>query len=148
MQSRQGFFLIERTCPTCGGAGQIVKGVNQLGMALISAACMEAVAFGVASGIDAGILGAAVGGENGFRREIADVAAQVVRGRATSYDAKYAELPYFLEQARVAGFKIPLTDALHAFCESGPSQWRDTMNRPYVSFWHQLMQAVQPQMET
>ena len=25
MQSRQGFFLIERTCPTCGGAGRVVR---------------------------------------------------------------------------------------------------------------------------
>lgn len=125
----------------CGpsGAGQIVKGVNQLGMGLISAACMEAVAFGVASGVSPEIIGAAVGGDSGFRRDIGAMAAQAASGEAVKNDAKFAELPYFLAQAHAAGFAIPLTQALHTFCEPAARQWRDNMNRPYVSFWHRLM---------
>ena len=39
-----------------------------------------------------------------------------------------------------AGFDIPITEALQRYCETGPYDWRDNMNRPYTSFWHQLMQ--------
>src|SRR5688500_5172470 len=55
----------------CGpsGAGQVVKGVNQLAMGLGAAAYLEAVAFGVRLGVDPGLIGAAVGGEDGWRAQ-------------------------------------------------------------------------------
>lgn len=124
----------------CGpsGAGQIVKGVNQLAMGLVKAAAMEALAFGVASGVNPEIIAAAVGGDNGFRKEVGELAAQVITGDIVKQDAKFAEWPLFLEQARAAGFALPMTVALRAFCD-GECRWRDAMGRPYVSFWDRLM---------
>ena len=43
------------------------------------------------------------------------------------------------ETARERGFRIPLTEALHAFCEDGPKRWKDNMGRPECSFWHKLI---------
>jgi 3-hydroxyisobutyrate dehydrogenase-like beta-hydroxyacid dehydrogenase len=128
----------------CGpsGAGQVVKGVNQLGMGLLSAACMEAVAFGVASGVSPEIILAAVGGDGGFRREIANMAKDAAAGSAERHDAKFAEWPYFLEHAAAEGLAMPLTQALWEFCGHAEKQWRDNMNRPYVSFWHRLMERT------
>jgi 3-hydroxyisobutyrate dehydrogenase-like beta-hydroxyacid dehydrogenase len=125
----------------CGpsGAGQIVKGVNQLAMGLVKAAAMEALAFGVASGVAPEVIAAAVGGDSGFRKEIGELATQAIAGDIVKQDAKFAEWPLFLEQGRAAGFDLPLTAALRVFCGSGECRWRDAMGRPYVSFWDCLL---------
>jgi 3-hydroxyisobutyrate dehydrogenase-like beta-hydroxyacid dehydrogenase len=108
-------------------------------MGLVRAAAMEAVAFGVAGGVAPATIAAAVGGESGFRREIGETAAQAAGDEILAQDVKFAELPYFLAQARAAGFALPLTAALRAFCEPAEDRWRDSMGRPSASFWQRLM---------
>jgi 2-hydroxy-3-oxopropionate reductase len=120
------------------GAGQILKGVNQLCMGLVRAAWLEAVSYGTRQGIEPGVIREAVGGPGGWRAELTSMARQVEEGGAEGHDLKFAELPHFLHAAEAAGIELPLTRALWEFCEPGPRDWRDNMNRPYVSFWHML----------
>ena len=120
------------------GAGQILKGVNQLSMGVVQAAWLEAISFATRQGIDAATVKQAVGGDQAWRAELARVAQQVADGKGEGHDAKFAELPYFLDAARQADIPMPLTQALFEFCDPGPRDWLDNMNRPYVSFWHML----------
>ena len=125
----------------CGpsGAGQVVKGVNQLAMGLGAAAYLEAVAFGVLAGVDAEIIGRAVGGAEGWRAMVARTADAAQQGRANGIGVKFRELPYFLREAREQDFLLPLTQVLYEFCDAGERVVIDD-NRSAPSFWHQLTQ--------
>lgn len=122
------------------GAGQILKGVNQLAMGLVSAAWLETLSFAVRQGVDAAVVQQAVGGSAGFRAVLAAEAQRVMDQEAEGQDCKQAELAYFLDAARAAGIALPLTAALHAFTSVGAPRWRDNMDRPYESFWWRLGQ--------
>lgn len=129
----------------CGpsGAGQMVKGVNQLAMGLGAAAYLEAVAFGVRAGISPDIINAAVGGgPEPWRALITGTARAASENRAEEIGVKFRELPYFLEEAEQAGFTLPLTRVLYDFCDAGPRVVEDD-NRPAPSFWRQLQQRFQ-----
>ncbi len=128
----------------CGpsGCGQAVKGVNQLAMGLVAAAYLEAIAFGVRAGADLDAIATSVGGEEGWRKRLADYAMKARDGSAEHVYVKFPELPYFLREARDQGFEMPMTQALFRFCDAGPRNWRDNMGRECVAFWHQLMQAA------
>ncbi len=122
------------------GCGQILKGVNQLSMGIVKAAWLEALSYATRQGLDPLLVKAAVGGPQGWRAELAETAQQIADGKAELHDLKFAELPYFLGAAEQAGIELPLTQALFEFCDPGPRDWRDNMNRPYVSFWYMLNQ--------
>jgi len=125
----------------CGpsGSGQVVKGVNQLAMGLGAAAYLEALAFGVRSGVPLEPIRKAVGGPTGWRAEFDAIASQIAAGRGRQIYTKFPEFPYFFEQAREAGFPLPLTEALFDFLNSQERNVRDNMDRPTVSYWEQLM---------
>ena len=127
----------------CGpsGCGQAVKGVNQLAMGLVAAAYLESIAFGVRAGADLDAIARGVGGEEGWRRQVADCARRVKEGTAEGVYVKFPELPYFLREAREQGFALPLTEALFGFLDPHPRDRRDNMLRPVVSFWEYLMKA-------
>ncbi|MCY4401772.1 MAG: NAD(P)-dependent oxidoreductase [Candidatus Poribacteria bacterium] len=124
----------------CGpsGSGQIVKGVNQLVMGLSAAAYMEAMAFGVCSGVDQNAIREAVGMGDGWRGEFDRIAKRITEGKGNTLVVKYPELPYFLAEAEASGFEIPLTKTLYEFCKKGNYEMFDNMNRPSRSFWHEL----------
>ena len=124
----------------CGpsGAGQIVKGVNQLAMGLGAAAYMEAMAFGVCAGVDPKAIREVVGMGDGWRGEFDRIAKRIIDGGGKTLVVKYPELPYFLAAAEASGFEIPLTEALYEFCKNGNYEMFDNMNRPSRSFWHEL----------
>jgi len=129
-------------CGTCG-AGQVVKGVNQLAMGLGAAAYLEAVAFGIRAGMTAGvtpdIIAQAVGSENErWRTIVLQTARAVQENRAEQIGVKFRELPYFLQEATESGFALPLTETLYSFCDTGPRVVIDD-NREAPSFWHELM---------
>lgn len=123
----------------CGasGAGQVVKGVNQLMMGLGAAAYLEALAFGVNAGVDAATIEQAIGDSGRWRQDFNAVARHAVEGMGESVGVKFRELPYFLREARERGFELPLTERLHAFCNAGPRVVIDD-NRPAPSFWREL----------
>lgn len=124
----------------CGpsGAGQVVKGVNQLMMALGNAAYLEAVAFGVRAGVDAEVIQQALGNEGRWRRDLNSIAKAAVAGRAEDQGVKFRELPYFLRAAQDAGFALPLTEVLYAYCDKGERVAVDD-KRDAPSYWHELM---------
>ena len=124
----------------CGpsGSGQIVKGVNQLAMGLGAAAYMEAMAFGVCAGVDPNAIREAVGMGEGWRGQFDGIAKRIIDGDGKQLVVKYPELPYFLAAAEAAGFEIPLTEALYAFCKNENYEMFDNMNRPSRSFWRTL----------
>ena len=128
----------------CGpsGAGQIVKGVNQLAMGLGAAAYMEAMAFGVCAGVDPTAIREAVGMGDGWRGEFDRIAKRIIDGGGEVLVVKYPELPYFLAAAEAAGFEIPLTEALYEFCKNGNYEMFDNMNRPSRSFWRTLLKGL------
>ena len=130
----------------CGesGAGQITKAVNQLAMGLVDAAFIEAVAFGVAGGVDAKTLQQAVGGDGGFRKQFHDIAGRIADGNGDKMDVKYAEFAYFLADAKVTGFTSPILTNLYAFMKRYPDVGRDNMNRPYPPLWSALTGASEP----
>ena len=124
----------------CGpsGAGQIVKGVNQVAMGLGAAAFMEAMAYGVRAGIEPAAIRQAIGMGDGWRGQFDGIAKQILDGKGNTLVVKYPELPYFLAEAAAAGFEMPLTQALYEFCQKGDYEMLDNMNRASRSFWHEL----------
>lgn len=126
----------------CGpaGCGQVVKGVNQLMMGLADAAYLEALSFGVNSGIEIGILEQALGSSGRWRADLNRTAQRIAGGEGENVGVKFRELPYFLHAATEAGFPLPLTERLHAFCDAGERVVIDD-NRPAPSFWRELRNA-------
>jgi len=124
----------------CGpsGAGQVVKGVNQLMMGLGNAAYLEALAFGVRAGIDVAVIEQAIGENGRWRSDFSQTAAEVAAGGGAGVGVKFRELPYFLREARESGVPLPLTETLYAFCEHGERVTVDD-HRPAPSFWHELV---------
>ncbi|CAN5833420.1 2-hydroxy-3-oxopropionate reductase [soil metagenome] len=129
----------------CGpsGSGQVVKGVNQLMMALGNAAYLEAISFGVRAGIDPHTIERALGDRGRWRSDFALVAQRVVDGSAETVAVKYRELPYFLAEAAAQGMDLPLTRVLHATCAAGPNVVVDD-NRSAPSYWHELLYRGAP----
>jgi 3-hydroxyisobutyrate dehydrogenase-like beta-hydroxyacid dehydrogenase len=120
----------------CGpsGSGQVIKGVHQLKSGLVNAACLEAVAFAVNSGLDVGLV-RRVFGKPGD--PIANVLNKIAEGKGDEVGVKFRELPYYLREAHVQAFPLPLTETLHDFCDEGERVVTDD-NRPAPSFWREL----------
>ena len=127
----------------CGaaGAGQAVKGVNQLMMGLANAAYLEAIAFGVNAGVDIEVIKEALGDKGRWRTDLHNIATQIVAGQGEQAGVKFRELPYFLEAAQELGFPLPLTEHLYNFCDEGERVVIDD-NRPAPSFWHELIEVA------
>ncbi|HRW04089.1 MAG TPA: NAD(P)-dependent oxidoreductase [Caldilineaceae bacterium] len=125
----------------CGavGAGQAVKGVNQLMMGLGNAAYLEALAFGVNAGVDAAVIKEALGNTGRWRADLHSTAGQIVDGKGETVGVKFRELPYFLAAAEALGFPLPLTEHLYNICDEGERVVIDD-NRPAPSFWRELTQ--------
>ncbi|TVR54404.1 MAG: NAD(P)-dependent oxidoreductase [Puniceicoccaceae bacterium] len=124
----------------CGaaGAGQVVKGVNQLAMGLINAALIESVAFGVNAGIEPGLLAELVGGDQGWRRLLRGVCEQAGAGTAGTLGVKAGQYPYFLEEAEARGFRLPITEALNRFLADKDACIQEA-NRMSPSYWNELV---------
>ena len=125
----------------CGpvGAGQVIKGVNQLGMGLTNAIYLEACALAIRGGASLAAAIQAVGGGEPWRELFTRVAQRVLDGHGDTTDIKFNELPYFLDDADDQGYELPLTQALHAFCDPGDRVIRDALNLPAPALWRELM---------
>ena len=123
----------------CGGSGcgQSVKGVNQLGMGLIQAAAMEAVHYGIASGVPAGLIGRAVGGGGGFRGLVKGLCDQIEKDAASGIPIKYDQFGFFLDEAGDRGFDLPVVEFLYSLLKDQPTPVRDA-NQFAPSYWDYL----------
>jgi 3-hydroxyisobutyrate dehydrogenase-like beta-hydroxyacid dehydrogenase len=130
------------TLTYCGpsGAGQAVKGVNQLMMGLGNAAYLESIAFGVNEGVDASVIERAIGHQGRWRGDFNATAKLIVEGEGNSVEVKFRELPYFLHAAEMSGYELPLTRALRAFTEDGERVTVDD-HREAPAFWHELTKS-------
>lgn len=124
----------------CGavGSGQVVKGVNQLMMALSTAAYLEAMSLGVNAGVDAEIIRQAMGNRGRFRQDFNVIASQVVEGQGGEVGVKFRELPYYLREAADGDFQLPLTKALYALLDKGKRVVVDD-NLQAPSLWYELV---------
>lgn len=115
----------------CGpsGYGQYMKGVNQLWMGLFNAVQLEILAYGIRSGLDISLI------KKVFPQ--LNIAERVERGEGNYIGVKFRELPYYISDARQRGFRLPMTEALYAFCEKGERVVIDD-HRPAPSFWNEL----------
>lgn len=123
----------------CGpaGNGQVVKGVNQLMMGLVDAAYLEAISFGVNSGVDIEIIRQAIGSEGRFRVDFNQTARRIAAGQGNQVGVKFRELPYFLQAAAEAGFVLPITRTVREFCDKGERVVIDD-HREAPSYWREL----------
>jgi 2-hydroxy-3-oxopropionate reductase len=123
----------------CGaaGCGQVVKGVNQLMMGLVEAAYLEAISFGVNSGVDIEIIKQAIGSEGHLRAGFNRTAQRIADGKGNNVGVKFRELPYFLHAAQEGGFELPVTKTVQEFCDKGDRIVIDD-HRDAPSYWHEL----------
>ncbi|GGL78077.1 NAD(P)-dependent oxidoreductase [Wenxinia marina] len=126
----------------CGGsgAGQATKLVNQMGMGLVNAVLLEALAYGRSAGLDPADLGRAVGGESGWRAEFAALARRVADETARGVGIKHGQLAYVLGEADTVGQALPTTRAAFEFCEGREATIREA-NRMSPSYWDALLTA-------
>lgn len=131
----------------CGtsGSGQVVKGVNQLGIGLINAAVMEIVGFGVMAGVEPDAFAQAVGLKDaaGWRGLIYTMAQKAGDGRIEHESVKQGQLSHYLKEARARGFELPLTAALYDFLKDSPLTIQDA-NRKSPSYWTELLNRKRP----
>jgi 3-hydroxyisobutyrate dehydrogenase-like beta-hydroxyacid dehydrogenase len=127
----------------CGpaGSGQVVKGVNQLMMGIVSAAYLEAISFGVNSGVPSAVIHQAIGNQGFLRGDFSRFAEAIVNGKGNDIGVKFRELPYFLEAARDCSFDLPITATVRALCERGDFIVVDD-HRLAPSYWHELTNAA------
>lgn len=125
----------------CGpsGSGQIMKGVNQLMMALTDAAYIEAVAFGVRSGLDAETIVRAIGNEGRWRKDFNSTASRIASGEGEKLSVKWRELPYFINEAARQGRPLPIARAVFEFCREGNRVVKE-ISQMSPSFWRELLQ--------
>ncbi len=123
----------------CGpsGSGQVVKGVNQLAMGLVNAALLESVAYGVNAGITPDTLRELVGGEDGWRKMLADICTKVEKSEAEGVGIKVGQYAMFLLEAREKGFDLPICKGLLSYLAKAEPVIREA-NRMSPSFWREL----------
>jgi 3-hydroxyisobutyrate dehydrogenase-like beta-hydroxyacid dehydrogenase len=115
----------------------VVKGVNQLMMGLVDAAYLEAISFGVNSGVDIEVIAQAIGSEGRWRADFNRTARRIADGNGINVGVKFRELPYFLEAAAAGGFALPITKTVREFCDKGERIVIDD-HREAPSYWHEL----------
>ncbi len=123
----------------CGpaGAGQAVKGVNQLMMGLGNAAYLEAISAGVNEGVDINVIEQAIGSQGRWHADLSATARQIAAGDGLKVGVKFRELPYFLHAAQRAGYDLPMTKAVRTYIENGDRVTIDD-HREAPSYWHEL----------
>jgi 3-hydroxyisobutyrate dehydrogenase-like beta-hydroxyacid dehydrogenase len=125
----------------CGGSGsgQVMKGVNQLSMGLVQAAYIEAIGFGVMSGLDPKDIMQAIGekGKPGFRGMVYNIAEYFAKGNAKNLAVKHGQLQHYIKEAINRDFNMPLSEKLYDFLKDSPEIIKDA-NRKSPSFWEEL----------
>jgi 3-hydroxyisobutyrate dehydrogenase-like beta-hydroxyacid dehydrogenase len=116
-----------------------VKGVNQLMQGLVNAAHLEAIAFGVLNGIDSAVVEQALGYEGRWRPDFHGTASRVAAGEGVHVNTKYHELPYFVGEAKKAGFELPIAERVQELCEKlGEAEGVVFRGMEAKSYWRAL----------
>ncbi len=89
-------------------------------MGIVDAAYLEAIAFGVNSGVGIDIIEKAIGNEGRWRVDFNRTAQRIKAGEGNYVGVRFRELPYFSQAAAAAGFALPIAQTVHDFCDKGP----------------------------
>ena len=119
----------------CGasGMGQVAKGVNQLYLGLIPAACTEILAYALRENLDPALIHTMF--DVKFP-SLKPTLAQIEQGGHPG--VKFRELPYYIRHAEHAGYALPITTAIYRFMEDGERVAFDD-HRQAPSYAHELM---------
>jgi 3-hydroxyisobutyrate dehydrogenase len=123
------------------GMGQVAKVVQQLTVRWPDMARLEVMAFGVRNGLDKGQLMQALDVDPGSNDRYAALYRSIEAEQHEVLGGLISEWPYFLEQVRAAGMRMPMLEALYAFAKDGEPASLDPVGRPMPSIWDELMQA-------
>jgi len=121
------------------GCGQVVKGVNQLGIGLVNAALLEILSMAVNCGVDPQAVRkvVCVQGADNWRGCMYRMCDTVSAGEAKNVVVKHGQLTHYLKEAEADGFSLPLTRALYDYLKDVPETIRDA-NRRSPSMWDEL----------
>jgi molecular chaperone DnaJ len=120
VRAQQGFFLIERTCPTCGGAGRVIR--NPAASARAPAPCSAsgtlqvAIPAGVEDGTRIRLSGEGEAGGQGAPNGDLYVHVAIRRIRSSSATAPiFMRVPLRMTQAALGGeVEVPVIDGTKA----------------------------------
>ncbi len=124
----------------CGptGTGQIAKVVQQLTARLPDMARLEVVNFGLRSGLGMDLIMRALDVTPGSGDRYAALCRAIEGGEAASLSFEFAEWEYYFEQARAAGFRMPMLEGLYEACRRGDLVTEDGAGRPEPSVWDEI----------
>ena len=128
----------------CGpiGQGQVAKVVQQLTSRFPDVARMEVMSFGLRAGLDLELVMRALDVEPEANDPYARLYRAIKSGDTDNLSGLYSEWAYFLQEAQARGFRMPMLEAMYAFCKDGPLTGRDPLDRPQPSIWNELIRDV------
>ncbi|RMD83557.1 MAG: NAD(P)-dependent oxidoreductase [Lentisphaerae bacterium] len=125
----------------CGeaGQGQAAKVVQQLTHRLPDMARMEVMAFGLRTGLTLDVVMRALDVDPQSDDPYARLYRALQDGNMDDISTVFAEWEYYLEEVRERGFRMPMLEALYAFCREAEKVTKDNVGRPMPSLWRELM---------
>jgi hypothetical protein len=105
---------------------------------------MEVMSFGLRAGLDLELVMRAldVDPEQDPSNRYARLYRAIQAGETDNLSALFSEWAYFLQEAEACGFRMPMLEAMYAFCKDGPLTGRDPLDRPQPSVWNELMKGT------
>ena len=131
----------------CGavGMGQAAKVVQQLADRFPDVARMEVMAFGLRTGLDLDTVMKALDVSPDSDDPYARLCAAVRSNRTADLSGLFCEWPYYLEEVKARGFRLPMLEAMYNFCKDAEATATDPVGRPLPSLWNELMQYTDAQ---
>ena len=127
----------------CGpiGMGQAAKVVQQLTVRFPDVARMEVMSFGLHAGLDLETVMRALDVAPDAQNPYARLYRAIASGKTDNLSALFSEWAYLLEEARANGFRMPMLEAMYAFCKNGEKTGVDPLGRRQPSIWNELMRS-------
>jgi len=131
----------------CGpvGMGQAAKVVQQLTHRFPDVARMEVMAFGLRAGLDLDIVMKALDVSPEADDPYARLCAAVRNHRTAALSGLFSEWPYYLEEVKARGFRLPMLEAMYDFCKDAETTATDPVGRTMPSVWNELMRHADGQ---
>lgn len=125
----------------CGplGMGQVAKVVQQLTTRFPDVARMEVMSFGLRGGLELETVVRALDVDPEGSDPYARLYRAAKGGDTDGLSAEFCEWHYYLAAAKAMGFRMPMLEAMYAFCKEGERTHLDPLERPEPSIWNELM---------
>jgi 3-hydroxyisobutyrate dehydrogenase-like beta-hydroxyacid dehydrogenase len=127
----------------CGpiGMGQIAKVVQQLTVRLPDMARLEVINFGLRSGLDMELILRALDVTPESADRYALLCKAIGSGEAAGLSFEFSEWEYYFRQARAAGFRMPMLEAMYEACRDGERVTVDGAGRAEPSVWNVISRS-------